>query len=206
MSQSAYTKTASELFASANVAAYATAISSVLTCTTALWASLFIDFGPRGTGAPTVGTRFLVQGRRKDSGDTDAWRDIQVAGPTSTSSPLNPSVVGTVTAGATTLQCDSVTGLKAGDVIFFNAGSSSEWARIALVSVSTDFISLVDPLAFTQTGNDFLTEAAHYVVSLDLAPYKAIRVVILNAPDLDTDTANNIRVRITAILTDTIGS
>lgn len=173
-----YTKTVqTELQAITNVSASAQSVSAVLSVSSQLSITVYIDVAPEASNTP--GTQFRVESSQKASGN-DTW--ITIGSVVSTSATVNSNAVdGTEAVGQTVIEETTTTGLDRNQYIFFKNTTigNSEWTRLVSFTGSTSF-TIQDGLTNAQTGSTWYNQAERFALKFDLSSIQRIRVVCNN--------------------------
>lgn len=205
---SSITKTqGSSLLAVQSLASNATVISSVLSLTTQLAATIFIHFGRRSNTALTEGVQIRVEGSSKSSGDGH-WYPLATF-ITQLAAVTSQAVNGTCNAAQAVVAMASTTGMSAdyaatsppGNRVYIDNGTiaNSEFQVVKLVTANTS-ITLEDNLTNAQTGATVFPGAEVFVAQLDATAIGRVRVVIAA-----NNTGQAVAVEVFAVTGDSIG-
>jgi hypothetical protein len=178
----AYAKTdAQGLLAIAQVASNAVTKSSELDVSTKIAASLFMRLGRDDVGgALAVPFNFRVQISPDASGDR-RWHDLAVF-QSQLTVPEAEAITGTQSAGATTLTVASTTNFAIGQLFLLKNTTiaNSEFGRIKSFVANTSFTP-IDAITSAQTSSTFYNQAEEFILQVDCAAIKRIRVVCDNS-------------------------
>lgn len=173
------------LLAVQSLASNATVISSVLSVTTALAATIFIHFGRRSNTALTEAVQIRIEASSKSSGDGHWYPVAQFL--TQIAAVTSQAVNGTCNAGQNVVAMTSTTGMSAdyaatspvGNRVYIDNGTiaNSEFQTVKLVTSNTS-ITLEDNLTNAQTGATVYPSAEFFMAQIDCTAIGRLRVVI----------------------------
>lgn len=183
---SSITKTqATSLLAVQSIASNTTVISSVLSVTTALAASIFIHFGRRSNTALTEAVQIRIEASSKASADGH-WYPIatfltQIAAVTNQPAVLAASGQNVATMASTTgMSADYAATTPVGNRVYFDNTTigNSEFHTVKLVTSNTS-ITLEDNLVNTQSAiANVFPSAEFFMAQIDCTAIGRLRVVI----------------------------
>lgn len=154
------------------------AISSALSVTTALAATIFVRIGRLTATAFTAGVNIRIEASAKSSGD-GFWFPLTQFTTALGSSVADEAVNGTCNSGQAVVGMASTTGFAVGDIVYIDQGApgNSEFGRVAVVTTNTS-VTLEDNLVNAQTGSTVYDQAEMFVAQIDCTAIGRLRVVV----------------------------
>jgi hypothetical protein len=187
---------ASELVTLQQVNANTNLISSILSVPNDIFATVFIDFAPLTTNAPSLGTEFRIELSQQATGNS-TWRAVPGGTFRTGTTAATTFTTGTEAAGSTVIETNPTPAWNVNDVIFFKNATLAlgEWARVANI-VTNVSVDIVDGITNSQNAAPVFDKAEQFIAVVDMTSATRLRVACAN--NLHTN-SYNIAVRVAAI-------
>lgn len=153
-------------------------VSSVLSVTTALAATIFVHIGRQTESAFTAGVNVRIEASSKSSGDGH-WYIVAQFRSALGSSVASEAVNGVCASGQNVVPLASTTGFAVDDIVFIHNTTlaNSEFGRVTAVSTNIS-ITIEDNLVHAQTGSTVYNQSEFYMAQVDCTAIGRLRVVI----------------------------